>query len=133
MEASRPPSFDTPLLEESEEFSQPPGFEFATLVDSTPMPRKKAPRRHFEVFEKRMTRSQKQLSSILKDKPIQKGIASMTDSSRTSESDIRLAKEALEIGNLLGIKVVDKEDAAAKRITRSPKKSKKALTQEEVH
>lgn len=114
------------MLEESEELSQPPGFESITLVDSTPMPRKKAPKIHFEVFEKRMTRSHKQLSSILIDKSIQKDITSMNDLSRTSKSDIRLAKKALEIGNLLGIKVVDKEDAAAKRIIRSLKKSTKA-------
>ena len=88
IEASRPPGFDTPLLEESEELSQPPGFESTTLIDSTPMPKKKAPKKYFEIFEKGMTRSQKQLSSILKDKLIQKGITSMTDSSRTSKSDI---------------------------------------------
>ncbi|KAJ8421303.1 hypothetical protein Cgig2_026136 [Carnegiea gigantea] len=104
IEASRPPGFDTPLLEESEELSQPLGFESATLVDSTPIPRKKAPKRHFEVFEKRMTRSQTQLSSILKDKPIQKGKTSMTDSSRTSKSDIRLAKEALKLATCWELK-----------------------------
>ncbi|KAJ8451976.1 LOW QUALITY PROTEIN: hypothetical protein Cgig2_016557 [Carnegiea gigantea] len=103
VEPTNTPGFDTPLLEESEELSQPPGFESVALVDSTPMPRKKAPKRHFE-----------------------EDITSMNDSSRTSKSDIRLAKEALKIGNLLGIKVLDKEDAATKRIIRSLKQSKKA-------
>ena len=47
-----------------------------------------------------------------------------TSSGNTSESIQKLAKESLEIGKLLGMTVIENENAATKRITRSLKKSK---------
>ncbi|KAJ8446698.1 hypothetical protein Cgig2_002860 [Carnegiea gigantea] len=47
-----------------------------------------------------------------------------TSSSNTSESIQKLVKESLKIGKLLGVTVIENENAPTKRITRSLKKSK---------
>jgi len=62
-------------------------------------------------MKKRLTRSQK------------KGVKS--NSQVTSESIIKLAKESLEIGKILGVKVIANEEAAIRRITSSLKEEKK--------
>ena len=41
-----------------------------------------------------------------------------------------MAKEFLEVGNLLGTTIIDKEEIALKRMTRSLKKERKALINE---
>ena len=43
----------------------------------------------------------------------------------TSESIIKLSKESIEIGKLLGLKVIDKEEAAKRRIINNLKEGKK--------
>ena len=91
----------------------PPGFEVFGNKSS-----KKNPRRQHQSMERRVTRSQKQVEK--------------NSSQVTSESIIKLAKESIEIGNLLGLKVIDKEEAAIRRIINSLKEGKKkrsSLTQ----
>ena len=46
-------------------------------------------------------------------------------SSKTSQSIARMAKESLEIGELLGLKIIDGKEAAVKRLTSSLKKQRK--------
>ena len=46
-------------------------------------------------------------------------------SGKTSEGTHQLEKNTLKIGEILGVAVIDKEDAAIKRITASLKKERK--------
>jgi len=46
------------------------------------------------------------------------------DSASTSESILRLARESIEIGNILGLKVISNEAKAIKRITESIKSNR---------
>uniref|UniRef100_A0A7C8YEY1 Uncharacterized protein n=1 Tax=Opuntia streptacantha TaxID=393608 RepID=A0A7C8YEY1_OPUST len=48
-----------------------------------------------------------------------------TRSSETSESIVRMAKESLEIGELIGLKIIDGKEAAVKGLIRSLKKQRK--------
>ena len=48
-----------------------------------------------------------------------------TKSSKTTESMAKLALDSLEIGELLGVKVIDKKEAALKRIMSGLKKERK--------
>ena len=57
---------------------------------------------------------------------------STDNSSKTSEGNHQLVKDALEIGKILGVAVIDNEDAAIKQITTSLKKERKARAQEKV-
>ncbi|KAJ8434652.1 hypothetical protein Cgig2_034086 [Carnegiea gigantea] len=99
---------------------QPPSFERNDndnhVLVMNQLPHHRHQRRSLEETFKRVTRSQKKLanphSSISQD---------------TSESLIRLAKESLEVGKLLGMVVIDKEEAALGRITNSLRKERKAL------
>ena len=76
----------------------PPGFEpFCTFKPSM-----KVPRRQPQTMERTVTRSHKKL-----DKSSSQGIL---------ESLIKLAKESIEVGKILGVKVIDKEEATVRRI-----------------
>ena len=90
-----------------ESIEPPPGFESVVTIKSS----KKAPGRPQQVMERRMTRSQKK--------------GEKSNSPLTSESMIRLAKESLEIGKILGVKVIANEKAALWGITSSLKEAKK--------
>ena len=50
---------------------------------------------------------------------------STDNSSKTSEGNHQLVKDALEIGKILGVAVIDKEGATIKRITTTLKKERK--------
>ncbi|KAJ8450691.1 hypothetical protein Cgig2_021163 [Carnegiea gigantea] len=80
----------------------PPGFESVV----TPSTSKKVPRRNLQVIDRRVTRSQKKLANPYS-----------SSSQDISETLIKLAKESLEVGKLLGMVVIDKEEAALGRIT----------------
>ena len=62
-------------------------------------------------MERRLTRSQK--------------ILDKSSSQDTSESLIKLAKESIKVGKLLGVTVIDKEEDAVRRIINSLKKENK--------
>uniref|UniRef100_A0A7C9AL09 Uncharacterized protein n=1 Tax=Opuntia streptacantha TaxID=393608 RepID=A0A7C9AL09_OPUST len=67
-------------------------------------------------------RGQKKFNADYSEEPSKEQSPQTTSSTETSESVALLAKEALEIGNLLGVKVVGKEKGALKRLTASLKK-----------
>ena len=91
-----------------------PLLGFESIV--TPLTSKKVPRRNLQVIDRRVTRSQKKLAN-----------PHSSSSQDTSESLIKLAKESLEVGKLLGMVVIDKEEAALGRITNGFRKERKAL------
>ncbi|KAJ8450401.1 hypothetical protein Cgig2_004858 [Carnegiea gigantea] len=63
-------------------------------------------------------------------KMLQSSSKSTDNSNKTSEGTRQLARDVLKIGKILGVAVIDKEDATIKRITTSLKKEKKARAQE---
>jgi len=72
--------------------------------------------KNLQVIDRRVTRSQKKLAN-----------PHSSSSQDTSETLIKLAKESLEVGKLLGMVVIDKEEAALGRITNGLRKERKAL------
>jgi len=100
-----------------------------------PIEKEKALKRHRVWIEKRVTRSQskqnkesavrsqKILSKVASGKGIREG--SPQESEKTSVSMAKTAKESMDVGKLLGVKVIDNEEAAVKRITKSLKKEQK--------
>ena len=86
----------TPDVEKgrSESIEPPPGFEECGAAELV----KKKHRRKQLCTEKRMTRSQKMLDK--------------SNSQITTESMRKLAEESLEIGKILGVKVIVKEENA---------------------
>ena len=85
---------------------------------------------------KRVTRSQtkKRKGSVLRrhstttncssGKARKEGSHSRGDSVRTTESMRKIANEAIEIGEMLGLRIVSKKEIAVKRLTRSLKSKK---------
>ncbi|KAJ8426844.1 hypothetical protein Cgig2_025249 [Carnegiea gigantea] len=63
-------------------------------------------------------------------KILQSSSKSTDNGNKTLEGTRQLARDALEIGKILGVVVIDKEDAAIKRITTSLKKERKPRAQE---
>ena len=85
----------------------PPGFEdFGADVL-----RKKNPKRKKLLTERRMTRSQKKLDR--------------SSSQSTTESMRKLAEESLQIGNILGLKVIANKENTIRRITDSLKEERR--------
>jgi len=72
---------------------------------------KKNPRRKQLLTERRVTRSQKKLEK--------------SSSQVTTESMRKLAEESLEIGKILGVKVITKEENVKRRIIDSLKEEKR--------
>ena len=89
--------------ERSESFGPPPGFEDCGAAEHV---KKKHITKQL-VMEKRMTRSQKKLDK--------------SNSQITTESMRKLAEESLEIGRILGVKVIAKEETAKRKIIDSLK------------
>ena len=110
----------TPLEFEDQEQANthPPGFE--CTVTSQPHQRNSELNREPDSSARRITRSQVRKNALAAKESPQK-----TRSPETSESMVKLAKEALEIGRILGIKVVTNERAALRSITASLKESKR--------
>ena len=96
-----------------ESVEPPPGFE----ISNTPEIVKEKDHRKQLVVGRRVTRSQKQVE--------------MNNSQDTTESMRKLAKEAIKIGNVLGIKVVSKVGNAKRIITDSIKEDKRKRRNEE--
>jgi len=96
-------------------------------------PSKIASKRQPEWFSKRFTRSQANknkesagrchidLSNILSENLMEEERPQATRSLKTSENIIKLAKESFEVGRLLGMTLIDKEEAALTRIEKSLK------------
>ena len=134
-----PPGFEpnlSPSCVNREETSIPPGFEGSTQLIASKNQGRSAVKRHIDSFNKRVTRSQ---SKIIKNamtrrmstpkrrgsgpggkegSPFANGLADTTESIR------KLAKESLEVGELLGVKVVANRENAIRRITESLKKAR---------
>ncbi|KAJ8446349.1 hypothetical protein Cgig2_005880 [Carnegiea gigantea] len=125
-------------VQQSEEVEPPPGFKKIAGLNQPPS--KIASKRQPELPSKRLTRSQAKknkesagscqvdLSNILSENLIEEERPQPTKSSETSESIVKLAKESLEVGRLLGISVIDKEEATLERIKKSLKNERKSRT-----
>ena len=102
---------------ESDSLSQPPGFKSPVKLNLT----------IHEAMEKTKEgkKTTKRSKRILEEsKTLNRRRRVSTSSSNTSESIQKPAKESLKIGKLLGMTVIENENAVTKRITRSLKKSK---------
>jgi len=93
--------------ERCESVEPPTGFEIFGCDELV----KKNPRRQQLLTESRVTRSQKKLEE--------------SSSQVTSESMRKLAEESLEIGKILGVKVITKEENVKRRIIDSLKEEKR--------
>ena len=111
------------------EDADPLQFEITKVLEASPARKIKGKRRIIDQPTKRMTRSQvKQskmneasnqstLDRMASRKKGVEGSPQGGDSASTSESIVKLARESLERGKVLGIKVISNEDNAIKRIT----------------
>ena len=136
-EPAVPPGFETQIVEGCDETSAPPGFE--VLQPIVPSPSQKIKTKEFqnEGLSRRLTRSQSKRGLVSternhKNVSIVASVDGSTDvsphskeSSKTTESLAKLAWESLEVGEILGVKVIGKKDLALKRITSALKKERK--------
>jgi len=72
--------------------------------------------------------NQSTLDNKASNKKVVEGSPQGGDSASTSESIVKLARESLEIGKILGIKVIANEANAIKRITESLKSNRPLRT-----
>ena len=134
-----PPGFEpllSPSCVNSEETSIPPGFEGVSRLKINTIRGRSNLKRQSDYIGKRVTRSQLKLYNNLETrskKMLKKsgyglggkeGSPCANVSVETSESIRNIAEEALEIGELLGLKVVSNRENAVKRITESLKNAK---------
>uniref|UniRef100_A0A7C9CYB1 Uncharacterized protein n=2 Tax=Opuntia streptacantha TaxID=393608 RepID=A0A7C9CYB1_OPUST len=111
---SPPPGFDS----QEPTNTHPPGFEFT--ANSEPHQRNPELNKQPVSTNRRITRSQARKNVLaVKERP------QKTKSSETSESLVKLAKESLEIGKILGVKVIIHEQAALRKITASLEENKR--------
>ena len=129
-------------MDESDGISIPPGFELTQQVvqsgESTHRLNSKAQKSQQEGLGKRLTRSQarkgkvsiegnrKKLSRVSSFNGSKVGSPQSNKSSETTESMTKLALESLQVGELLGLKIIGKKEVALKSITRGLKKERKA-------
>ena len=59
-------------------------------------------------------------------------VTNQAKAQKTTDSEAKLAMESLEIGKLLGVKVIAMEDSALKRSTSSLKRERKARASEKT-
>ena len=93
---------------------------------------------------RRLTRSQvkrinesaewnlRDIISTFQGNPSKSRSSKATRSSETSESIARMAKESLELGNLIGLNITDGKEVAFKRLTSSLKKQRKEVINQEA-
>ena len=105
---SAPPGFDIEVT------SAPPGFEGVENVGASKLV-KKNPRRKQLCTEKRVTRSQRKLGKC--------------NSQITTESMRKLVEESLEIGKMLGVKIIANEENAKRNLIDSLKEEKRRKNQ----
>jgi len=135
-ELFRPPGFDSPKRHDHSEHlvdsvceSQPPSFASPIQLDSTTPETLEKNKKAKTTYKRKSVVPSKRILTRRR-KMLQSSSKSTDNSNKTSEGTRQLAKDALEIGKILGIAVIDKEDAAIKRITTSLKKEAKARAQE---
>ena len=114
----------------------PPGFVITTVPEASPARKLKGKRRFIDQSAKRMTRSQVKQSkkneasnnsALDRMASRRKGVEGSPqggDSASASESILKLAGESIEIGKVLGIKVISNGAKAIKRITGSIKSNR---------
>jgi len=107
----------------------PPGFEGTNSPEVSPVRKVKGTKRLSGQSAKRVTRSQAKQSkkhetmsqsTLVRNasgKQCVEGSPLGSDSAKTSESITKIVREALEVGKLLGVKVIANEAEALKRIT----------------
>jgi len=134
-ELSRPPSFDSPERHDHSEHlvdsvceSQPPSFASPIQLDNATPETLEKNKKAKTTYKRKSVASTRILTR--RRKMLQSSSNSTNNSNKTSEGTRQLARGALEIGKILGVAVIDKEDAALKRITTSLKKERKARAQE---
>lgn len=101
---------DPPTQQGYQELPKAPGFESLALT-------------HPELQKDDIPTNRKQSKST---RAAHCKVKSSQSSSQTSSSMQQVAKESLQIGNILGLKVISNEQAAMGRITRSLKKTKQS-------
>ena len=118
------------------EDAAPLGFVITTVPDASPPRKIKGIRRIIDHSAKRLTRSQvKQskkneavnqstLDRMTSRKKGVEGSPKGGDSASTTESIVKLARESIEIGKVLGIKVISNEAIALKQMTATIKNSR---------
>ena len=111
-------------MEEGDEALNQPGFDDLNTDAVSPVRKGKAIKSQVDLSGKRVTRSQAKQSNCNLNK-IASGVGvregSPLGSERTTDSILKIAKESLEVGELLGIKVIANKENALKRITKSLK------------
>jgi len=123
-ELSTPPGFSTQIIKEGEEALNHPGLEDISTAEESPVRKGKALKNQIDLSEKRVTRSQSKLNKVSATNSeciLNKNVSGVgvrvgspfgSKSARTTDSIAKLAEEALEVGELLGIKVIaNKENA----------------------
>ena len=125
-------------VQQSEEVEPPLDFEKIAGLNQPPL--KIASKRQPELPSKRLARSQAKknkesvgrcqvdLSNILSENLIEEERSQPTRSSEASESIVKLVKGSLEVGRLLVMTVIDKEEAALERIKKTLKNERKRGT-----
>jgi len=134
-----PPGFEPRLsfsCVNSEENSIPPRFEGMNRLKVSPVRGRRNVKKHTVAMEKRVTRSQSKSFKVpgaRSKRTLKKGGHGLggkeespydNESAETTESMRNIAEEALEIGEMLGLKVVANRGAAVKRITESLKNAR---------
>ena len=134
-----PPGFEphlSPTCVNSEETSFPPGFEEVSRLKVETVRGRTNRKRQIVSIGKRVTRSQSKSYKDLETRSKKmlkenghglggkEGNSCANDSVETPESIRKIAEEALEIGELLGLKVVANRGNAVKRITESLKNAR---------
>ena len=144
-ELSALPDFSNPIVEEGGEASIQLDVEVIKTVEVSLIRKSKAPKRQIAFPGKRVTRSQAKQSkvSVTKSKSIWNrsslGEGVIDESPLGSEfesttgSIVKLAKESIEVGKVLGIKVISNEENALKRITKSLKSQRSTRSTHKVN
>jgi len=118
------------IEEGSGEILTPPDFEGINASELKSSYKGKTPKRHIVNTEKRLTRSQakmrKEFGSLGERVRDESSLGS--DSESTTGSMVKLAKESIEAGKVLGIKVIGNEENVLKRITKGLKSQRSTLS-----
>ena len=134
-ELPRPPGFDSPKRHDHSELLVDPACESKPPSSASPIQLAITAPETLELNKKAKTTFKKKPVPSLRiltrrRKMLQSSSKSTDNSNKTSEGTRQLARDALEIGRILGLAMIDKEDAAIKTITTSLKKERKARAQE---
>ena len=140
IEPSAPPGLGIHLLEGSGESSGPPGFEVVKSVVSRPkqninelkglhgLSARRQTRSQTKRERELVTRSPNHLSRVSANNMSREGSYQANKSLETTDSIAKLAKESLDMGKLLRIKVIGKEEVTVKRLITSLKNGRKGRT-----